>query len=260
MQKQILLILLVPYILLFNSCEKTADFYFGLTMQPDFVVDDFNPGLNIFGIIRPDDKSFVHVQKVIRAVGDTTTDLEIKNATIVVYPLINGQVADTLSFLTDNENSLSYNQYKPVESFFPVPGQSYELKCIAEGLPELGAVTSIPSEPEIYFPSLQVTSGKIEFEILTDTSAYLYIIYLKGGESVQRILLLPAQNRHTAVTLNTTVTENMELFIYACDQNLANYMINSNTAFNINKFRQYDNQVTNGYGVFGSLNFTSVKL
>ena len=53
------------------GCGESFDFYVGTHLQPDIDDDAFTPGMNIFGIIRPDytdsiNKSFIHIQKVVK--------------------------------------------------------------------------------------------------------------------------------------------------------------------------------------------------
>lgn len=260
---QSLLIIIIVWFL-FESCEKVAEYYLGIPLQPDFITEDFKPGLNIFGIIRPDsangnNMSFVHVQKVIKATGDTTKDLEIKNAEIFIFPLVNNSTTDTISFILNKDTTGTYTRYGPVGIFSPLAGHTYELKCMAVGLPDLGGLTRIPLKPGII--GLSNSSGLVQFDILPDTNTFLYKVYLIHDTNIlYNQTFLPAGQENVHVQINVSIPIGTDLFVYAYDENLANYIANSNVAFNINAFRQYDNQVTNGYGVFGSLNFIKTDL
>lgn len=247
----------------FFSCEKAVEYYFGINMQPDFLEDDFVPGLNIFGVIRTDSTdningSFVYIQKVIRAVGDSVSEIEIDSADVCIYRLENGVATDTILFYQSNINDSSYN-YIPQTDFIPVHGQTYELKCSASGLPELGGITTIPLQPEI--TNLSVLHDKIEFDIIDDTTTFMYKIYLlRGAEVFYSNILIPSSGTLTHFSFNGEASQASRIIIYSYDKNLAAYTANSNTEFNINNFRQYDNQVNNGYGVFGSVNYLKYDL
>ena len=56
-------------LLIIYSCEEVADYYLGFNQQPEIIENTFEPGLNLFGILRPDskqgfNKSFVFVQQL----------------------------------------------------------------------------------------------------------------------------------------------------------------------------------------------------
>lgn len=246
------------------SCEKAVEYYFGINMQPDFLEDDFVPGLNIFGVIRTDSTddingSFVYIQKVIRAVGDSLSEIEIDSADVCIYRLEKGDATDTILFNQLNISDSSYRSYVPQTDFIPVQGQTYELKCSASGLPELGGITNIPFQPEI--TNLSVLHNKIEFDIIADTTAFMYKIYLlRGDEVFYSNILLPSSGAYTHFSFNGEASQASRIVIYSYDKNLAAYTANSNTEFNINNYRQYDNQVNNGYGVFGSVNYLKFDL
>jgi hypothetical protein len=68
------IILMIVLINLLASCKEVADFYLGIPMQPKFEKNSYVPGLNIFGILRPDstgsyNNSFIEIQKVMPAVS-----------------------------------------------------------------------------------------------------------------------------------------------------------------------------------------------
>ncbi|NJK86003.1 MAG: hypothetical protein HC906_08615 [Bacteroidales bacterium] len=247
-------------IILFGGCEKVADFYIGIPFQPEFLTDDFTAGLNIFGIVRPDtsekgvNNSFVHVQQVIRAIGDSAENIEIKNAQVTLIRKSQLQVAD--SFLLKMDSVLHHQRnYYPVKDLSPKAGESYELKCSSDNLPVLWAFTTIPNEPVIQQRS--VHQKAIEFEIAADSTAFMYVIYLvQNNMQVFKKVILADRGKNHMVSIPENTISGSELMVFAYDTNLANYIANSNTAFNINKYKQYDDQVEGGYGVFGSLNFS----
>jgi hypothetical protein len=55
-------------------------------------------------------------------------------------------------------------------------------------------------------------------------------------------------------------TSGVVLEIYAYDENMAVYSTSFNTSFNFNRYRPSISTVENGYGCFGSVNKTTVRL
>ena len=72
--RKLILLIVVIFVLIVTGCKKMVDFYLGMPLQPTIDENTFVPGLNIFGIIRPDstggyNNSYIMLQKVLPAIG-----------------------------------------------------------------------------------------------------------------------------------------------------------------------------------------------
>jgi len=237
-----------------------VDWYLGIPLQPDFTEKDFEPGMNIFGVLRPDstggyNNSFVYIQQVLPAVGDTTSEWEVTGATVGISygdPLNNMMVL----FVTPHQDSLSAQAYyRPDSNFTPRAGEAYRLYCEAEGLPVLEAETRVPQQPQIREGSLSAGEHTVSFTVLTDSACHLLDIYLVSGQVYQTTRLVPGEGGTTEIAFSSaTDISHGTLMIYAYDRHLASYYVTSNVSVNFNKFRKPYSTVKGGYGVFGSLN------
>lgn len=246
---------------LLSSCQEAIDFYIGIPLQPEFEENNFEPGMNVFGIIRPDsvqqyDKSFIHVQQIIAAVGDTTSDLVLQEALVTIYKFDgSGNKEAYPCEYTNFEGVFRDSDYRPSQKLYAQAGDTLELECEEQDLPVLRSQTIVPGIPELVTGSLVRQGDLLQFIIKSDSSAFLYDIYLKNGDQVEAYQRLkPQDHLDTPVALQGNLT-NGELSIYAYDHNLATYFLTSNNSLNFNKYRKPYSVVENGYGVFGSLNY-----
>lgn len=246
---------------LLTGCKEIADFYLGVPLQPRFDDYRFEPGLNIIGIIRPDstavfNNSFVEVQKVVRAIG--SNDSLGVDTTQVVVSLINGGDDNKLyPFTLSNHNSAFTSiKYRPDGQFKPKSGDIYKIECEYLDLPRLTAYTIVPNAPVLNENSIAINSKGIYCEIEKDSGIFMLDIYgYSGGTLVAYQRLETSTDVNTGI-LFTGVSVLDSVSVYGYDYNLANYYLTSNTSLNFNKYRQSYSEVTNGYGVFGSLNKT----
>ena len=246
-------------LMLWAGCDRMVDWYIGIPLQPSFSEKSFEPGMNIFGVLRPDstgasNNSFVYVQQVLPAVGDTTTAWEVTDATvevaigtedIIVFPFVNPQ--------QDSLPGQAY--YRPETNFTPQAGEVYQLYCHAEGLPVLEAETRVPAPPQIGEGSLVTEAHAVSFTVLTDSVCHLLDVYLVSGNVYKTMRLVPGDQGTTTVTFSSTADIlHGTIMIYGYDRHLASYYVTSNVSVNFNKFRKPYSTVRGGYGVFGSLN------
>jgi hypothetical protein len=242
------------------ACQETLDIFLGIPLQPKIEENNYQPGLNIFGILRPDstsnfNNSFVHVQKVAPAVDNypefTADSLIVKDAIVNIGELENA--AHLFSYTTHN-NLFTEPQYRPSEGFKVEAGKKYSIACEKEELPLLSSATIVPEKPEIVSESIIKTEKNLYFEITADSSAFMYDVIAYSNNvatNSQRIVSLVYSN--TPVIIMDSKIDRLE--IYAYDYNLADYFATSNTSLNFNKYRKTFGNVKGGYGVFGSLNF-----
>ena len=246
----------------FFSCQETADIYLGIPLQPQLDENNYEPGLNIIGVFRPDrtdsiSKSFVHVQEVAPAIGNypefSIDSLLIKTAEVLVVD----ESADTFLFAFTNYNDLfDEYQYRPAVEFQAVSGVEYTINCTYDDLPELSSTTILPEVPELA-SEISMSNGTVTFSIKLDSTAFMYEVYVRADEVITGyVRIVPTHEGHAKVELSVGNTEPTEILIYAYDFNLATYYATSNTSLNFNKYRRTYGNVEGGYGVFGSLNFS----
>lgn len=252
---------IIPVIIILvalSSCKETLDVYLGVPLQPRFDSSTFNPGLNIFGVLRPDytdayNNSFVILQKVVPAVGDSS-GWEIDTALVWVSKE-NSPPDSTCEFLLNNYNgTFSETNYRPVCDFSPTPGEIYRIECINEELPVLYAYTIIPNQPEIV-GTINYENGRLEMEFLADSSYFMLDIYAYSNGQVIGFQRLPfIDELNTQVSLSPIHQKPDSILAFSYDYNLAVYYLTSNTSLNFNKYRKSFSTVENGYGVFGAIN------
>lgn len=245
------------------SCKETVDIYLGVPLQPKLEESNYVPGLNIIGVLRPDfndsiSNSFVHVQEIAPAINNypefTIDSMLVENAIV--------NVSDTDGELfafafTDHGSLFDTKQYRPSKSFEVIAGSMYEISCIYEELPELTSQTTIPYKPELVTESIEINKSRLTFDIVLDSTAFMYEIYAFKSENVigySRVI--PTHTEATLIEVALSNNKPDSIFIYAYDFNLATYNATSNTSLNFNKYRKTYGNVEGGYGVFGSINFS----
>ncbi len=254
------LIYTILFVLSLAGCKKIGDAYLGVPLQPRFDENTFVPGLNIFGVIRPDstgvfNNSFVEIQKVIPAIG--TTDSFMVDTTQVLVELISGSGSvDFCQFeLTDFDSTFSQVNYRPSCNYAPKAGDVYMIECTYMDLPVLTAYTHVPNKAEIIKDSLIFQDQVLTFVTVVDTSIFMLDAYCYSNGVAVGFKRLPAsvyQNTHFLIETAASSIDSIEVYSY--DYNLTNYMLESNTSLNFNKYRESYSVVANGYGVFGSVN------
>lgn len=248
-------------LLMLAGCDKLTDWYLGIPLQPDFTEKSFEPGMNIFGVLRPDSTGgynnyFVYVQQVLPAVGDTSSAWEVTDASVGVIAGLNTEYPMVFPFSNLHQDTQSERAfYRPEADFNPQPGELYQLYCLAEGLPVLEAETRVPEQPEIIEGSLSIAAGMVSFTVLTDSACHLLDVYLVSGTVHQTKRLVPGAGGSTEISFSTAADiSHGSLMIYAYDRHLASYYVTSNVSVNFNKFRRPYSTVRGGYGVFGAIN------
>ncbi|MBN1416634.1 MAG: hypothetical protein JW973_16140 [Bacteroidales bacterium] len=251
-------------IFLVTGCQDVVDFYIGVPLQPSVDESGFIPGLNIFGIIRPDstdaiNNSFIMLQKVIPAVGSSDS-LDVGTALVRVEKT--GVIAVTYDFmLTRYDTVFRQEAYRPDDDFSPQAGDVFLVECTYTGLPVLTAGTIVPNAPEIMMNTVVQTGNTLTFEIQPDTSIYMLDIYVYADGMEAGYQRIPGnQTAGTPVTFSSFHGYADSIDIFGYDNNLAVYCMTSNTSLNFNKYRESFSTVENGYGVFGALNHTRVYL
>jgi hypothetical protein len=257
--------LLTAILLVLASCRQIVDFYMGVPLQPTFEENSFVPGLNIFGILRPDstgacNNSFVQVQKVARAVGDDDS-IWVDSVGVRVFNVSEPAEGSTLFYNSTCNETFKQEQYRPQSAFEPKAGQLYSIQCNYLELPILEAQTIIPNKSVADLTTLWNENGELYLELLPDSSIYMVDIFIfSEGKSIGYSRLATEVFLRTQLSMNNLPSRADSLVIFSYDYNLADYYLTSNTSLNFNKYRESFGSVQNGYGVFGSLNKTFYRI
>jgi hypothetical protein len=247
-------------IALLCSCKEAIDVYLGVPLQPRFDSGTFQPGLNIFGVIRTDstslyNNSFIIVQKVTPAVGDSS-GFEIDTA-VVWVSRIDSYLSDSVCefTLTNNDSTFRETSYRPNCNFQPKPGDILLAECIYEDLPVLYAKTVIPNKAVSNSSTVNYNNNSVELELLPDTTYFMLDVFVYASSQIIGYQRLPAnEDTNINVTISSIFSQPDSVVVYSYDYNLAVYYLTSNTSLNFNKYRKSFSTVENGYGVFGSIN------
>ena len=253
---KIYIIILLIINCFFLSCEELI-----LGPQPNFLEDNvFEPGMNVLGILRTDSignisTSFVHVEKNIAAVGDTSENWVIENVYVRICEITETPTTDTVVFPYQNTDSLfPTKEYRPTY-FSAKAGITYRLQCNHHDFPEISSTTTIPNIPDIDPASKTIGNDYLSFVILYDSTAYFYDVYLKFNNTENTQRLFPEEGENTEVTffIQNAELNHYDIYIYAYDKNLAEYYSSTNVFIKPNTYRPVFSNIDNGIGCFGSI-------
>lgn len=246
----------VLVLVFFSACQKTLEIYIGLPLQPKNINAIYEPGLNVFGILKAGEtldtiNHYFEVQTV-PEIFDTTSNLNIFDAQIT---------------LTQNRDALnSYNLFHIGEGRYfhygidPKPGDIWEYHCVYDTF-DITSTSIVPNMPFIIPESLKQRSSNISFLIKYDSTAFMYDVYYVDQFSYALQRIVPEAERDNNVSLDINTSKKSEfnlLYVIAYDKNYEEYVTTSNIFFKPNAYRPRFTTVNNGFGCFGSL--TSLKL
>lgn len=229
--------------------------------MPKKIIDTkFEPGLNIFGVLRAEDTlggSFFHVERAV-----TTEEMYAEAEIFITDAMV--QITDTLTGIETifpsspdtTEDGYYYNS-----GFNPQPGHHYLLEVFSEDFPVLRGETTVPVKPALVPQSLSVTDITVQFELLLTSDTYQYNIYLFFGDNHKKKQI--ANESDSSMIIEFDFSSGIEqptgLKIIGYDRNLSVYL-NSSPSFLPQTFHETVRTVQNGYGCFGSLAVTLVSL
>ncbi len=230
--------------------------------QPSTIIEtDFEPGLNILGVLRLDDSigtSFIHVEQACRTneIYDEDFLLIIEDAEAVVRGATD---TTTYPFVFEADTLRPYVYIHP--GFAPTAREQYALSITHPMLPTLTDTTVVPVKPSIDPTTLTISENALSFDLRTTTDTDLYDVYLFLTEDMlhQRLANQLAGRTTVRFDLSTVKGQPLWLEIYGYDANLAEYL----TAVTTIKYQTYletVTTVTGGYGVFGSVSVARIVL
>ena len=225
-------------------------------MPKTIIHTEFEPGLNIFGVLRADSvdgSSFIHVETALTTedMYEGTGDIFDTTVTVQLRDSATGEVF-CFSMIEDT----TYRGYYFNESFQPVTGHKYFLDVQSENLPTVTGKTTVPVKPELVSNSLVIGNTGLEFKLVMSADTYQYVCYLFFGDYYIEKQIKNNGDGRQRIAFNFSGTPTA-LVIIGYDQNLAEYQ-NSTPAFIPQTFHEMVNTVENGYGCFGSLAVTKI--
>jgi hypothetical protein len=258
--KNILLLLFT--IALFTNCQKVAEYYIGLPLQPTNINSIYEPGLNVFGMIKAGPtydsiNQYVEVQNILHVftLADTFDILSVQEAKITLVQKRNNAIVN--EYLLD---TINWKYYHP--AIEAVPGDVWEYECIYDTF-RITSASIIPNLPQMVDGSLSNENGMIRFQVEPDSTAFMYDAYFISdkGFALQRIVPNPNQSINVELSIGENWGEHMnQIFVYAYDSKYQQYVTTSNIFFKPNAFRPRFTTVEGGYGCFGTASSLMVEL
>ncbi|NQV15641.1 DUF4249 family protein [bacterium] len=240
---------------LFTSCDLPHQ---PGPMPTDIVETEFEPGLNILGVLRADAEmgtSFININRALTTEEIYTDPIE-NFSPEVDYVKVNSINSGTEYLFLLAEDSPDEGNYR--DSTLDVQsGETYDLEISAPGFPTLTAETTIPQKPQLLANTLSQAAGHISFQLQHHASAYEYKLYLIFLESALEKVVKPSNGDIIEVDWNYDTSDGSPLFLMltALDENLTRYG-SSPISFIPNTYHPDGSTVTGGYGCFGSVAIT----
>ena len=261
--------LMLFFLALLPSCEKTMEYYYGIPMQPKFFENsDWQRVINVFGVLRPDSSSipmsFVYMEKTYPTKNATDEDNVLKNSSVLIFETDELGKRDTISLrFYENKDTAHWDFPRFISSDLkPVAGRKYELECKNNGLPTVHSSAIVPHVPELIKNSLTVNSKSVAFSLKADSLTYLYDVYLFSYTDMLSKRFFHKEIETLEVNWALERSGDWQyMAIYAYDKNLATYLSTStNSFYTFNTYRPAVTTVEGGFGVFGAMNLIYVNL
>jgi hypothetical protein len=245
-------------VMLLSSCQETLELYVGLPMQPKNESAVFEPGLNVFGILKSGPtldtlNHYFEIQQILE-LSDTISPMMIEGANVQLECATALPAQYNLYEYANGLYSDSTMQFKP--------GEHWDFTCTID-TNRVTSSTTIPNVPVVLTSSIQQNEGNITFAIEPDNSAYLYDVYFVSDKSVAYKRILPENGAETKVELlveNAAGATFKYLYVFAYDKNYENYVATSNIFFKPNAYRPKFTTVDGGYGCFCSVSSCVILL
>lgn len=231
--------------------------------QPsDIVETEFEPGMNVFGIVRADSvagSSFIHIERAYHLEeAYELVDIGIADAVVTIRGLSD---TTTYIFTLIEGDSLNWSQYYN-NDFIPAPEETYYLTAVSPNLPTVEGITIVPPSPILGPDGITVTDGSLTLHLEKYEDVGLYDLYLtlQNKNDQEIIAQIPARimvGVTEEVRYTFTFTSEMEpilVEVYAFDAKMTEYLT---TPISIRQqtYQNLPRLVDNGYGVFGSVSY-----
>ena len=252
-------VLLFIIVLLVNACELPHQ---PGPMPKDIVETEFEPGLNILGVLRADDvmgSSFIVINRAL-----TTEEIYseyIPNFSPEVdFARVRSVRSGDDYFFSKGEDTTDWGNYLDTTLTIET-GESYSLEIQAPGFPLLTANTRIPQKPEAVTGSISVEQDRVTFQLQHDPGAFEYKLYLLFPDKVLEKVVKPMNEEFIEIEWGFSSSNGSPVFLMlsALDENLTRYG-NSPISFIPNTYHADGSTVDGGYGCFGSVAITIYEL
>lgn len=228
-------------------------------MPSTIIETEFEPGLNIFGVLRQDGQpgsSYFYIERAYQYKELDTLELDESFIPIIsdAQVFIQGTIDTTTYVFTHEIDSLLGNIYTNDE-FSPVAGEQYNLTIFHEDFPNLTDTTVCPGQPTLVGDSVMVFGQNVIFSILTTSDTYLYEVYcISDTDSLHYRYVNYTGDGELPVFFTRTgdPDEPFTIHVYGYDANLADYLTAMIT-FKPQTYLELVTTVTGGYGAFGSV-------
>ncbi len=258
-QLSIHMVIVLMIATMFKSCEKAAEAYIGMPLQPKNIDAEYKPGLNIFGILKtgPDYDTINHFFEVerINSFFDINDTININDAVVSVW------------YVDSTGNPVNYS-LKPIydgrytnDYLDPKPGEIWNYKCRYDTF-LITSKTIIPNVPALVPGTLNIKDKEVGFSILSDTTGFMYDVYLlsDAGTAYKRITPERGKSTEVQIDMDLRMASQSQLFVFAYDKNYERYVSTSNIFFKPNAFRPRFTTVDGGYGCFCSSSSLMVQI
>ncbi|MDA3879875.1 MAG: hypothetical protein PF436_05750 [Prolixibacteraceae bacterium] len=252
-------ILMLLLVILFAGCLKVGEYYTGLHMQPDMDGVKFEPGLNIFGVVKcgsslDSANHYFEVQKILNLNKSDDTTIQIFDAEINLH-----RQATT-------DTQFSYLPQLAADSLYidrqieVTPGDQWIFTCTHDSF-YVSATCVVPQQPQLQ-SEVQLNEHSLSLSLLPDSTAFLYQIYVIENGNFDIMQYVPTPGKPVGIEFPLSwqpSTGNGQVYIFAYDKNFRVYNTTSNTFFKPNTYRPSFSTVNGGYGVFGAVSSTLVN-
>ena len=252
-----LIILIHPGI--FTSCDLPHQ---PGPMPTEIVETEFEPGLNIMGVLRADDQSgtsFININRALTTEEIYSDSIPNFSPQIDYAKVSSIESGAEYQFLRSEDTS-DWGNYMDT-TLSAEAGVAYELEIKASGFPMLTGHTRVPAKPQIVANSLLVGANAVSFQLQHHASAYEYRLYLFFAESILEKDVHPSNGEiiDIAWSFGSDRGNPVYLQLIALDENLTRYG-DSPISFIPNTYHPDGSTVEGGYGCFGSVAVTSLEL
>ncbi len=232
-------------------------------MPTEIVETEFEPGLNILGVLRADDQfgtSFININRTLTTEEIYSDSIENFAPSVDYVRVMSLSDSMSYNFSQSNVNASDWQDYNNTY-LHANAGETYELEISAPGFPTLTGQTIIPDKSQLVANSLLIGSDKVSFQIQHHSSAFEYKLYLFFAEGILEKVLKPLTVNNLSVDWSFGIDDGAPylLMISALDENLTRYG-NSPISFIPNTFHPDGSTVSGGYGCFGSVSIALVEL
>ncbi len=246
-------------VMLFTGCDLPHQ---PGPMPTDLVETEFQPGLNILGVLRADDQagsSFINVNRAMTTEEIYVDSIENLYPDLDYLQVYSRSFGHEYTFL-ELDSVGGEGNYRDT-SLNVVAGETYTLEISAPGFPILTGETTVPIKPQLLENTLTVSPGYVSCQLEHDSGTFEYKLYLIFADDVLEKVVTPSGEDVIDVvwTFSASLGDPLNLMLSALDENLTRYG-NSPISFLPNTYHADGSTVTGGYGCFGSVAITYIEL